>query len=168
MVINSSKIKTEALLLFARDLIDSYKSSNNELFDIDENIKKFIDNKIEQLSKAINIVVQPTPYYLRNKNVSRITMILKTHKYLNTNISKYFKDGDKFNPSMLCFALLCSWFAEHSITDKEFIFFSLYPYDEIYDKLLINIPSSEYRVLNITMLNIAEEVIYKLYSYRFK
>jgi hypothetical protein len=170
MVINSSKVKTEALLLLCRDLINSYKSSDTKVFDIDNNILKFIDLRVEQLLDAINITVQQPEYYIRNKKVSRISLILKSYEYINKSISKNMKDGDRFNPSMLCFALLSTWFAELSIAkdEKEFIFFSIYPYSEIYDSLLLNINNDEYRDLNIKMLNIAEDSILKLYKYRFK
>ena len=170
MIINSSKVKTEALLLLCRDLIDSYKVNSAELFKIDSDIKEFIDNKIEHLLKAINLAVQPIDYYLRNKKVSRIAIILRTHSYISKNLSSYFKEGDSFNPAMLCFALLCSWFAELSINeeDKEFIYFSIYPYGEVYDQLLLNISNNNYRNLNISMLNIAEDVVLKLYNYRLK
>lgn len=170
MIINSSKVKTEALLLFCRDLIDSYRVNNGELFNIDTQTKEFIDNRIKQLYKAINIAVQPTDYYLRNKKVSRIAIILKTHHFITKNISNYFKEGDSFNPAMLCFALLCSWFAELSINedDKEFIYFSIYPYGEVYDRLLLNISDNNYKTLNISMLNIAEDVTFKLNKYRLK
>ena len=170
MVINSSKIKTEALLLFCRDLIISYKIDKSQLFNIDSATQVFIDERVDQLLTAINLVIQPIEYYLRNKKVSRISHILKTYNSISKNIAKNFKEGDKFNPSMLCFALLCSWFAELNINeeDKEFIYFSIYPYGEIYDKLLLNISDESYKHLNITMLNIAENVINKLYIYRFK
>jgi len=170
MIINSSKVKTEALLLFCRDLIDSYKNSEDELFNTSENLKEFIDTRSLQLLKAINISIQPTEYYTRNIRVSRISLIYKTYQYINNNISKLLKKGDTFNPSMLCFALLSTWFAELSIgeEDKEFIFFCLYPYSEIYDKLLLNIEDAHYKNLNIAMLNIAENTVYKLHNYRFK
>ena len=172
MVINSTKVKTEALLLFCRDLINSYKSNNSdsEVFDIPQEPKEFIDERIEQLLKAIDLSSQPTEYYIRNSKVSRISLILKTYNSINKNISKYLKNGDRFNPSMLCFALLCSWFAELSIgmEDKEFLYFSIYPYSEIYDKLLLNIEDTEYKSLNISMLNLAEDTILKLHRYRFK
>ncbi len=170
MIINSSKVKTEALLLFCRDLIVSYKMDKNKLFNIDNVTSEFIDERIDQLLSAINLVVQPIDYYLRNSKVSRISIILKTYDFITKNITKNFKEGDQFNPSMLCFALLCSWFAELAISeeDKEFIYFSIYPYGEIYDKLLLNISNENYKHLNITMLNIAEDTITKLYTYRFK
>ena len=88
MIINSSKVKTEALLLFCRDLIDSYKNSEDELFNTSENLKEFIDTRSLQLLKAINISIQPTEYYTRNIRVSRISLIYKTYQYINNNISK--------------------------------------------------------------------------------
>jgi len=71
MIINPLKIKSEAILLFCRDLIDSYKgSSSDELFQIDPEIKKYIDEQIEQLTRAINIACQPIDYYNRNQRVT--------------------------------------------------------------------------------------------------
>jgi len=170
MIINSSKVKTEALLLFCRDLIDSYKNNEDDLFDISEVLKEFIENRIAQLHKAINVSVQPIDYYLRNKKVSRISMILKTYEYINKNITKLLKNNTSFNPSMLCFSLLSTWFAElgNENSTKEFLFFTLYPYSEIYDNLLLHANTLEYKRLNISMINVAEETVFKLNTYRFK
>lgn len=170
MVINTSKIKTEALLLFCRDLIESYKDGASEVFDIDGEIKDFIDKRSSDLLNAINVSVQPIPYYLRNTRVSRIALILKTYEHINKTISQALHEGDRFNPSMLCFAFLSTWFAELEMCkgDKEYIYFNIYPYGEIYDKLLLNIEDLEYKKLNISMLNIAETTIIKLNNYRFK
>ena len=170
MVINISKVKTEALLLFCRDLVDSYDKNDSNIFDIEDDIKEFIDERIKGIQKAINIAVQPIDYYIRNAQVSRISLIVKTYEYINKTISKRFRDGDMFNPSMLCIALLSTWFAELSACeeDKEFIYFTIYPYSEVYDKLLINIQNNEFKNLNINMLNIAEDTIVKLHNYRFK
>jgi hypothetical protein len=170
MIINSSKVKSEALLLFCRELIKSYENGDDKLFNISQNVIDFINIQSTQLHKAINVVVQPVDYYMRNKQVSRISIILKTYNYINKNISNSLKNGDKFNPSMLCFSLLSTWFAELSScqNDKEFIYFCLYPYSEIYDKLLLNINDLEYKNLNISMLNLAEDTIIKLNNYRFK
>jgi len=170
MIINSSKVKTEALLLFCRDLIDSYKDNQNEIFDLSCEIKNFVKIRISQLYKAINNTVQDIDYYLRNKQVSRIYMILKTYEYINKSITKLMKKNMKFNPTMLCFALLSTWFAElgKENDSKEFLFFTIYPYTEIYDKLLLNINDTEYKNLNISMINVAESAVLRLNNYRFK
>lgn len=170
MIINSSKVKSEALLLFCRELILSYEKSDETLFDISSDIKNYIDEQTKQLQKAINVAIQSNDYYMRNMRVSRIAIIVKTYKYINAIISRKFKNGDIFNPAMLCFALLSTWFAELSITenDKEFLYFNIYPYSEIYDKLLLHITDINYKQLNLTMLQIAEDTIFKLNSYRFK
>lgn len=170
MIINSSKVKTEALLLFCRDLIDSYKDNQNEIFDLSCEIKNFVKIRISQLYKAINNTVQDIDYYLRNKQVSRIYMILKTYEYINKSITKLMKKNMKFNPTMLCFALLSTWFAElgKEHDSKEFLFFTIYPYTEIYDKLLLNINDTEYKNLNISMINVAESAVLRLNNYRFK
>lgn len=170
MIINSSKVKTEALLLFARDLISSYKNNKDELFTLSTDLKEFVEQRCEQLEKAINVSVQPIDYYVRNQNVSRIAFILRTYEFINKQISKHLKDNSRFNPSMLCFSLLSTWFAEleNESNSKEFLYFSIYPYGEIYDKLLLHTNNLEYKNLNIKMLNIAEDVVFKLNSYRFK
>ena len=170
MIINSSKVKTEALLLFCRDLISSYKDNTDEIFDVSKDITEFIENRITQLNKAINRSVQATDYYIRNKRVSRIAMILKTYEYINKSITKILSKNARFNPTMLCFTLLSTWFAElgHEIKSKEFLYFTIYPYGEIYDKLLLNVDNDEYKALNISMLNISEKIIFQLNSYRFK
>ena len=170
MIINTSKVKTEALLLFSRDLIDSYKNNSEDVFTLDKELKEFVEIRTSQLQKAINIAVQPIDYYLRNKRVSRILLILKSYEFINKNISKHLKNNSKFNPSMLCFSLLSTWFAEmqKERDSKEFLYFSIYPYGEIYDKLLLNTENVEYKSLNIKMLNIAEDTIFKLNQYRFR
>jgi len=170
MIINSSKVKSEALLLFCRELILSYENSDDSIFDISTDIKTFIDEQTKQLYKAINVVIQPNDYYIRNTRVTRIAIIIKTYEHISKNISKQFAKGDVFNPAMLCFALLSTWFAELSITedDKEFLYFNIYPYSEIYDKLLLHINNIQYKQLNLTMLQIAEDTIFKLNNYRFK
>jgi hypothetical protein len=170
MIINTSKVKTEALLLFSRDLIDSYINNKDDIFQLEADFTEFVELRISQLLKAINVTVQPIDYYIRNKNVSRILMILKSYEFINKNISKHLKNNNKFNPSMLCFSLLSTWFAEMQKENdsKEFLYFSIYPYSEIYDKLLLNTNNAEYKNLNIMMLNIAEDTIFKLNQYRFK
>lgn len=170
MIINTTKVKSEALLLFCRDLINSYQNIDQNQFNVSQETINYIDEQINHLLKAINVVVQPIDYYVRNQKVSRIAMILKSYQFINKQMTKSFKEGDSFNPSMLCFSLLCTWFAELSITndDKEFIYFNLYPYGEVYDKLLLHNPNSEYKNLNLKMLNIAENTITNLHRYRFQ
>ncbi|MEA3383450.1 MAG: hypothetical protein U9Q20_02085 [Campylobacterota bacterium] len=170
MIINSKKVKTEALLLICRDLINSYNTQDDNMFDISDEIKTFMNQRIEQLLKAINIAIQPIDYYTRNAKVSRISIILNTYQYINKSLSKEFQNGEKFNPSMLCFALLSTWFAELDVTidDKEFIFFCVYPYSEIYDKLLLEVNNNEFKNLNISMLNIAEKSMFNLFKYKLK
>ncbi len=170
MVINPLKIKSEASLLFCRDLILSYKDNAEDIFHIDKETKAYIDGQIDQLLKAINISCQPIDYYTRNQRVSRIQYIIRSYEHINKNITKKLQNGTPFNPSMLCFALLSTWFAELSIgeEDKEFIYFCLYPYSEVYDTLLIHAQNSEYKNLNISMLQLAEETIYKLHQYGFR
>jgi hypothetical protein len=164
MIINLKSAKTEALLLFCRDLIDSYEKSDEELFDIDDELKSFVGTHIEQLKKGINAILQPNEYYIRNMTVSRIRIIVKYYNFINKQVSKKLQNDARFNPSMLCFSMLATWFKElDNIADsKEFVFFSIYPYGDIYDSLLIHIKDSEYKKLNIFMIQIAEDIMIKL------
>ena len=170
MIINISKVKSEALLLFCRDLIESYKKNDQNTFDINQELKLFIDERTDHLLKAINVYCQDIPYYIRNKQVSRIGLIIKSYDFINKTLSKKFQKQQLFNPAMLCFTLLSTWFAElsQSEDDTQFIFFTRYPYGEIYDKLLLEVEDPQYRKLNLSMLEIAEEVIIKLNNFRFK
>ena len=64
---------------------------------------------------------------------------------------------------MLYFSFLALWFNElnKESRSKEYIFFILYPYANIYDKFLINIDNLEYRNINIKMIDLAEDTILK-------
>jgi hypothetical protein len=170
MIINTAKVKSEALLLFCRDLIESYQTNTLNQYGISDDTVKYIDAQIIDILKAINILVQPIDYYVRNQRVSRIAMILKSYQFVNQKISKEISKGESFNPSMLCFSLLCSWFTELGATqdDKEYIYFTLYPYGEVYDTLLLKNSNIEYKKLNMKMLTIAEKTIINLHKYRFQ
>jgi hypothetical protein len=167
MILNISAIKTEALLLFCRDLIQTYSNSNQKIYSIDEDIVKYIDTKISELAEVLNKIVQPIEYYIQNSNVIRIKYIIKSYKYINNSLEKLMKKNQPFNPAMLCIALLTTWFKElhHQNNSKEFLYFSLYPYSEIYDKLLLDIKSQEFKLLNIAMIDIAESIIIKYNRY---
>ncbi len=167
MILNLSKIKTEALLLFCRDLIDAYSLNNDNIFNVDKDIEIYINDTIKQLQKAINQVIQPQVYYIDHIKNMRIKAIVKSYEYINTKISKHLSNGQQFNPAMLCFSLLTTWFAEfrYENKSKEFIYFTIYPYGNIYDKLLLDIKNEEYKALNITMIHIAEDTMIKLHNY---
>ena len=64
---------------------------------------------------------------------------------------------------MLYFSLLNLWFKEleKENKSKEFIYFLLYPYENVYDKLLIGIKNIEYKAMNIKMIELAEKIVYK-------
>lgn len=163
MIINTSSVKTEALLLFCRDIIDNYKLSDENLFNIGEDLKKFVGLNIDDLEHAINVIIQKNDYYIRNRKIHRIKIILKYYNFLNKTISQYFQNDTSFNPSMICFSLLATWFKEleHQKESKEFIYFTIYPYGEIFDNLIVNIKDDKYKKLNIKMIQIAEDVLIK-------
>jgi hypothetical protein len=175
MVVNIVSLKTEALLLFSRDLINTYNNEegNNEtntIFVADEYLKLSIKTHIDNLQKGINALLQPNEYYMRNIGVTRIKLIIKLYNLLNKLVSIHLKNDARFNPSMLLFSMLATWFKElgYENNSKEFIFFSIYPYGEIYDSLLLNVKDLEYKKLNIHMIQIAEDVIIKLDSHTIK
>jgi hypothetical protein len=160
MIVNVTKIKTEALLLLCKDLILSY--NKEDIFtNIDKDLKLFVKNQIDELLVNIKKVTKEQSYYLKSQKTYHIKYILKFYTLLNNLLSKRFKPSEPFNPAMLCFALLCSWFVELGKKDipKEYIYFMVLNYSEIYDKMLVNVSNSEFKALNIKMLDIAESVI---------
>ncbi len=167
MILNLSKIKTEALLLFCRDLINAYSQSDNNIFNIDHEIKLYIKDIVRQLNKEINNVVYPQQYYIDNSKNTRIKATIKAYEYINKTISTHLSNGQYFNPAMLCFALLTTWFAElrYECQSKTFIYFTIFPYSNIYDKLLLNLKDNAYKTLNIHMIQIAENTMIKLDKY---
>ncbi len=168
MIVDIVSLKTEALLLFCRDLITTYNNQNqnnqDSIFITNAYLEEFIGQHIQNLQKGINAIMQPNDYYIRNMKVTRIKLIVELYNKINKMITNHLKDDPRFNPSMLLFAMLATWFKElgYENKSKEFIFFSIYPYSEIYDILLLNVKDLEYKKLNITMIQIAENVIMRL------
>ncbi|QKF65844.1 hypothetical protein AVENP_0264 [Arcobacter venerupis] len=170
MILNVSKIKTESILLFCKDLILSYKDG----IDLDkyvmdkEVITKFNNIGNDMLKQISNVTLSPN-YYLLNRKHYKIKAILDGYNFINTEISKNLKQNEEFNPSMLYFSLLALWFKElnKESKSKEYIYFIIYPYANVYDNLLIEIKDKEFRKLNIKMIELAEKVIYKFDKYNF-
>ena len=164
MIINLSSVKTEALLLFCRDLIDAYENNTSEIYIVDDETKKFISSNILDLKKAINVVLQKNEYYIQNSKVTRIKIILNYYNQINEIISSYLSKDNEFNPSMLCFSLLATWFKEleHQEKSKEFLYFTLYPYGDIFDALIVKQKDTKYKNLNIKMIEISEQTMIKL------
>jgi len=170
MILNVSKIKTESLLLFCKDLILSYKDrvDVNDYGMDKEVIEKFNNIGNDMLKQILNVTF-PQNYYLQNRKHYRIKAVLDGYNFINDEISKNLKENEAFNPSMLYFSLLAVWFKElnKESRSKEYIYFLLYPYSQVYDKLLIEIKNKEFRTLNIKMIELAENVIYKFDKYNF-
>ncbi|XPV68318.1 MAG: hypothetical protein ACNI25_13555 [Halarcobacter sp.] len=169
MILNLSQIKTEALLLFCKDLISSYKDVEEDIFDIDKEINQYINKISEDMYKQMSVCTFPNEYYIKNASHYRIKAIIDAYNFLNFQLSKELKDGKPFNPAMLYFSLLAVWFKEldKESKSKSYIYFTIYPYGNVYDKLLVNIKDENFKKLNISMLEIAEKVIYKLDRYSF-
>ena len=170
MILNLSKIKTESLLLFCRDLILSYKDKDDiEKYVMDKDVIEKFNNIGNDILKQILNVTFPQNYYLQNRKHYRIKAVLDGYNFINDEISKNLKENEAFNPSMLYFSLLAVWFKElnKESRSKEYIYFLLYPYSQVYDKLLIEIKNKEFRALNIKMIELAENVIYKFDKYNF-
>lgn len=170
MILNLSKIKTQSLLLFCRDLILSYKDKDDiQKYIIDKEVIEKFNNIGNDILKQISNVTFPQEYYLENRKHYRIRAVLDGYNFINNEISKSLKENETFNPSMLYFSLLAVWFKElnKESRSKEYIFFLLYPYSQVYDKLLIEIKNKEFRLLNIKMIELAENLIYKFDKYNF-
>ena len=169
MILNTSKIKTEALLLFCKDIILSYQEKEDEFFDVNEEVKEYVKSVTQDILKQLHGTTHPNAFYLRQKNNSRIKAILNAYNFINKSLSIELQNRKTFNPSMLYMSLMATWFAElgKESKSKEFIYFSMYPYSEIYDKLLINVKDNNFKALNISMIDIAETIVYKLDNYKF-
>ena len=120
--------------------------------------------------KQILNVTFPESYYLENRKHYRIKAVLDGYNFINNEVSKNLKQNEEFNPSMLYFSLLALWFKElnKESRSKEYIYFILYPYSQVYDKLLVEMKNKEFKDLNIKMIELAEKVIYRFDSYNLK
>jgi hypothetical protein len=170
MILNVSKIKTESLLLFCKDLILSYKDKVDiENYGVDKDVIENFNNIGNDMLKQILNTTLPEKYYLENRRHFRIKAILAGYNFINKEISNELKPNEAFNPSMLYFSLLAVWFKElnKESRSKEYIYFILYPYSHVYDKLLVDMKNKEFKELNIKMIELAEKVIYKFDRYSF-
>ena len=168
MILNLSKIKTESLLLFCRDLILSYKDKDDiEKYLMDKEVIEKFNNIGNDMLKQISNVTLPSSYYLQNRKHYRINAILDGYNFINKEISENLKENEEFNPSMLYFSLLALWFKElnKESKSKEYIYFILFPYANVYDELLVGIKDKEFKVLNVKMIELAEKIIYKFDKY---
>lgn len=171
MILNISKIKTEALLLFCKDLILSYQNDvNKNNFEIDKEIIYEFNNISNDMLKQISNITLPNQYYLQNRKHYRIKSILDSYNFINNEISINLKKNEEFNPSMLYFSLLALWFKElnKESRSKEYIYFILYPYSFVYDKLLVKMQNQDFKRLNVKMIELAEKIIYKFDGYNLK
>lgn len=164
MILNISKIKTEALLLFCRDLINSYQDQKSTVdYGLDNELSKEFDEIANDMLKNINLVCQPNQYYLDNRNHFRPKAILKAYNEINKLLMNNLKENQEFNPSMLYFSMFAVWFKEldKEYASKEFIYFTLYPYFNVYDKLLVEMKNDNYKKINVEMVNIAEKIVFE-------
>jgi hypothetical protein len=171
MILNLSKIKTESILLFCKDLILSYKDGIDlDKYIMDKEVINKFNNIGNDMLKQISNVTFPPNYYLSNRKHYKIKAILDGYNFINEEISKNLKQNEEFNPSMLYFSLLALWFKElnKESKSKEYIYFIIYPYANVYDNLLIEIKDKEFRKLNIKMIELAEKVIYKFDKYNIR
>lgn len=171
MILNLSKIKTESLLLFCKDLILSYKDKDDiNTHGVDKEIIREFNLVCEDILKQIEKVTFSNEYYLQNRKHYRIKAILDGYNFINNDISNALAKEESFNPSMLYFSLLAVWFKElnKESRSKEYIYFIIYPYSNVYDKLLVNIKDDNFKKLNISMIELAEKIIYKFDAYSFR
>lgn len=163
MVVNISKIKTEALLLFAKELIQTYIYNDEKIFFVDEETTLFVENQTLNIYKEIKKVLYKDEYYMAQKSVHS-RLVMKYFAFLNKEISSKIKMGEAFNPSVLLFSMLATWFLElgREKKSKEYLYFSLFTYGDIYDLMFVKTKDIQYKALNIKMVEIAESIIYNL------
>lgn len=170
MIVNIEKIKTEALLIFCRDLIVSYQ--NAELVvDVEYEIINKMKLQTELILVEIRKVTKQPAFYIQNKNHFKVKAILNAHNFLVNFCNTRFKNDDVFNPFVLVLSILTYWFGEleKEKNTKEYIFFSIYPFCEIYDDFFIKTKNSSYKIINLKTIEIAEELTkaYDKYIMRF-
>lgn len=170
MILNLSKIKTEALLLFCKDLISSYKEKDEIFFDVNDDINKYINEISDEMYIQIQNCTFPNEHYLSNRKHYRIKAVLEAYNFINKELTKELEKNKVFNPAMLYFSLLAVWFKEleKEKRSKEYIYFTIYPYANVYDKLLVNVKNKEFKTLNISMIELAEKVVNRLNRISFK
>ena len=163
MILNTSKIKTEALLLFCKDLINSYKKQTTKLETLDTQLLNEFNKISDDMLIQINQVTFSTAYYLKNRDHFRIKAVLNAYNFINKELSNLLEKNSEFNPSMLYFAFLALWFKElnKESKTKEYIYFSLYPYSKAYDDFIVKNSDKKSKQLNIRMIQLAEKVVYK-------
>ncbi len=151
-------------------MIESYINKDDIDFNIDKEINSYINETSHEFLKQLKLITFPNDYYMKNRNHYRIKAVLKAYNFINKELDKELKKGKVFNPSMLYFSLLAVWFKElnKEASSKQYIYFTIYPYANVYDKLLINIKDEKFKLINIAMLEIAEKVILKLDKISFK
>lgn len=162
MIVNLSKIKTEALLLFSKELIKSYIYKDEKIIVVDEYVTKIIEDRTYDIYKNIINTIHRDEVYTSGSNI-HARLVMKYFDFLNKQITKELKMGEPFNPSVLLFSLLATWFLElgHESKSKEYIYFSLFTYGEIYDLMFVTTQDVAYKAMNIKMVDIAERIIYK-------
>ncbi len=170
MILNLSKIKTESLLLFCKDLISSYKDKDEIIFEINEDINRYINDISNDMYRQIEKCTFPSEHYIKNRNHYRIKAVLEGYNFINKRVSKELECGKLFNPAMLYFSMLAVWFKEldKESKSKEYIYFTIYPYANVYDKLLVNIKDEKFKRLNIQMIELAEKVVFDLDKVSFR
>ena len=157
-------------MLFCKDLILSYKDQSDiEKYLMDKEVIEKFNNIGNDMLKQITNITYPQNYYLQNRKHYKIKAILDGYNFINKEISKSLKQNEEFNPSMLYFSLLAVWFKElnKESKSKEYIYFIIYPYANVYDKFLVEIKDKNFKLLNIKMIELAEKVIYKFDRYSF-
>ena len=104
MILNISKIKTEALLLFCRDLINTYK-------DVKPKTKSDLDLYYEfetinsDILKQLSNILYESKYYIDNQKNFRVKAILKCYNFISKELEKNLKQNEEFNPSLLYFSI---------------------------------------------------------------
>lgn len=162
MIINISDIKTEALLIFCRDIFASYKNSPLVL-DITPELWRYFNEQSELLLNQINAIIHPNDFYIKGSNAYKNRTIIKYYEHLNSITSSCFKEQQPFNPMLFVISLLTYWFVEygHEKKSKKYLFFHLFPFVELYDKFLYDVSDTNYKIINITTIDLSQKIIEK-------
>ncbi len=178
MILQVSTIKTKALLLICKELMQMYQDNEtqNKLEEKSEGIKeesfKSLDTSLEKLSEdLLKELKRITKFYYNldpisqdeTPEISSKKAIKKSYDFLNFELNIHLAKNEPYCPLMLCISFLSFWFKEleKENSNKEFIYFLIFPYEQSYDEILFNKENKKYKLLNLKMLELGEEIISK-------
>jgi len=174
MILQISTIKTKALLLICKELMQMYQD-NEAQNKLEEKVKKdkkesfeSFDTSLEKLSQGmLKELKRITKFYYdlssETSDLKNQEAIKKSFDFLNFELNAHLAKNEPFCPLMLCVSFLSFWFKDlkQEGSNKEFIYFLMFPYKQSCDEILSSKEDEKHKLLNLKMLEFSEEIILK-------